>query len=368
MDFENEVLEEMQNRKIKYNKQYEKWYKTMSEELEKDLLAYSKHLKGRADRIGNCLSLWQWEVYHKNKLMDLQKVNRCMNNRFCPNCRKWDLAGAIHNLRKPLNNLLLQGYYPYLVTLTIPNVGGAELKRAIEKMNKAFRKLFGAYSYSLTGKTKGFQDRLMTFDGALKVLEITYNSDSNTYHPHFHCMFFSLEYDEGLFIKNTIGEWSNKRQSYNFYSSIDIQMMKLWTMCYKEIRLSECNYNNIELKDCYLCDIREMDASGIVEVLKYTFKDTDIVSYVVFKTLVMALDNKRVRQGYGILYNLKVEGDTDGELLLLEEYLEEEEEPELLLTHEINELITDYKEYRKISRKKSDEEIKLINAVLGEKF
>ncbi|MPN56655.1 hypothetical protein SDC9_204345 [bioreactor metagenome] len=142
-------------------------------------------------------------------------------------------------------------------------------------------------------------------------------------------------------------------------------MMKLWTMCYREIRLSECNYNNIELQDCYLCDIREMDSSGIVEVLKYTFKDTDIASYHVFKTLVMALDNKRIRQGYGILYNLKVEGDAEGEALLLEEYLEEAEEPEFLLTHEINELITDYKEYRKISRRRSDEEIQLINEIIG---
>lgn len=365
MDFGNEVLEEMQRRKFNYNNQYAEWYMTMSEELEDSLLAYSKHLRGRADRIGSCLNLWIWDLYRKNKLMDLQRVSRCMNNRFCPNCRKWDLAGAIHNLRKPLNDLLLQGYYPYLVTLTVPNIPGEDLRRTIEKMNKAFRKLFGAYSYSLDGNTKGFKERLMEFQGAIKVLEITYNAESNTYHPHFHCMFFSEEYDESLFIKDTVGEYSNKRHSYNFYCSIDLQIMKLWTMCYREIRLSADNYNKMELEDCYLCDIREMDSSGIVEVLKYTFKDTDIVSYDVFKTLVMALDKKRIRQGYGILYRLKLEDDTDGEMLSLGDYLEEEEDPEFLLTHEINELLTDYKEYRKISRRKSDEEVELISAILG---
>jgi len=362
MNFENEVLEEMQRRKFNYNRKYAYWYRVMSEDLKNSLRAYSNRLKNRADRINSCLNLWQWDVYKKNKLMDLQRVNRCMNNRFCPNCRKWDLAGAIHNLKKPLNDLLLQGYYPYLVTLTVPNVPGEELKRTIERMNKAFRKLFGAYSYSLNSNTKGFNDRLMEFQGALKVLEITYNSKEDTYHPHFHCMFFSLEYDESLFIKDIPGEWSNKRQSYNFYSVMDIQMMKLWTIAYKEIRLTIDNYNKLELQDCYMCDIREMDSSGIVEVLKYTFKDTDIVSYDVFKNLVLALDKKRIRQGYGILYNLKLEGDIDGEVLSLDEYLTDGiEDPENLITREINQLITDYKDYRKISRRKADTEIELID-------
>jgi len=361
MDFENEVLEEMQRRKFNYNRQYARWYLGMSEEYKSSLVSYSKKLKSRANRIGSCLNLWQWDIYYKNKVMDLQKVNRCRNNRFCPNCRKWDLAGAVHNLRKPLNELLMQGYYPYLVTLTVPNVPGEDLKRTIEKMNKAFKKLFGAYSYSLTGNTKGFEDRLMEFEGALKSLEITYNAKENTYHPHFHCMFFSQEYDESLFNKDIVGEWSNKRQSYNFYSSIDIQIMKLWTMYYKEIRVSEDNYNNTQLQDCYICDIREMDSAGIVEVLKYAFKDTDIFDYSVFKTLVMALDKKRIRQGYGLLYRLKLEDDVEGEVLSLEDYLDEEEDPEKLLTYEIKELITDYKDFRKISRRKADTELDLIN-------
>lgn len=359
MNFENEVLEEMQRKKINYNKKYSKWYLEMSKEFEK-LKVYSQKLEKRAERINNCLNFWEWDVYKKNKLMDLQKVNRCLNNRFCPNCRKWDLASAIHNLRKPLNNLLLEGYYPYLITLTVPNVTGEKLRKTIDKMNKAFRKLFGAYSYSLDGKTKGFKERLMQFEGALKVLEVTYNKEVNTYHPHFHCMFFSTEYDESIFKKEVPGEWSNKRQCYNFYSIIDMQIMKLWTMYYNNIRLSIKNYNSFKLEDCYLCDIREMNSAGIVEVLKYTFKDTDIVSYNVFKTLVEALDKKRIRQGYGILYNLKLEGDAEGEILDLENYLTEEETPKKLITHEIKELISDYREYTKISRKKASDELKII--------
>ena len=111
MDISNEVLEDMQKRKFNYNRQYANWYMAMSEEFKDELVAYSERLKGRADRISCCLNLWQWDMYRKNKLMDLQRVNRCLNNRFCPNCRKWDLVGAIHNLRKQINKLLIVGYY-----------------------------------------------------------------------------------------------------------------------------------------------------------------------------------------------------------------------------------------------------------------
>jgi plasmid rolling circle replication initiator protein Rep len=352
MDFSNDTLNEMRIKKDMYNTLYSNWYLEMSKEF-KDLTAYSDHLIKKSDRIRSCLNLWSWDVYHKNKLMDLQKVNRCMNNRFCPNCRKWDLAGAIHNLSKPFNMLLNKGYYPYLVTLTVPNVDAEALKGTIDKMNKAFKKVFGAFNYTLTGTTKGFSERYIEVAAALKVLEITYNSVKDTYHPHFHCIFFSEDYDEGIFIKDIPGEWSSKRQSYNFYSLMDIQVMKLWTMFYTNTRLTANNYNGLNTADLFLCDIREMDSSGIVEVLKYTFKDTDIVKYDVFKIIEIALENKRIRQGYGLLYNLKLEGETEGDKLSLMEFLTEIEEPEKLLTQGIEQLINEFKEYRKISRSKA---------------
>lgn len=100
-----------------------------------------------------------------------------------------------------------------------------------------------------------------------------------------------------------------------------------------------------------------MDSAGIVEVLKYTFKDTDIKSYDVFKNIELAISNKRIRQGYGILYNLKLEDDADGEKLSLEEFLNESEVPSLLVVREIKELLTSYRDYKKISRSKVHEDI-----------
>lgn len=360
MEFTNEVLNEMKE-KLKYNELYGNWYYGLSEEF-KEVKVYSERIKKRGNKIQSCMDLWLWDKYEKNKLLDLQKVNRCMNNRFCPNCKKLDLARTIHNFREPFNKMLSSGYNPYLLTLTVPNCSADNLRDTIDKMNKAFKKFFNAFNYPLVNATnKGFSERLIEFGGALKVLEITYNKETKLFHPHFHVMIFSEDYEERLFKKFIPGAWSNKHKKQIFNSHMDIHIMKIWKMCYDGIRMSIKNYKNMPSNwyDLYMCDIKEMNEKGIYEVLKYTFKDSDIKNYYVFKTLVLALENKRIRQGYGILYNLKCENESDGELQGIEEFLEidKKEAPQQLLTKELNQLIQDYHHYKKISRFKADIEL-----------
>lgn len=348
--FTNEVLEEIKTKKD-YNITYSKYYYRLSQEYKKfNLPVRSKRIFHKSERIKDCMNLWLWDIYHKNKIMDLQKVNRCMDSRFCPNCKKFNLASAIHNLRPAFSQLFYDGYYPYLMTLTIPNVVGDNLRDTIDKLNKSFRKFFRLLS---DNNREGFKDRFLTFDAALKVLEITVNSRDNTYHPHFHVMIFSKEYDETLFDKKYDGPYQRKSKSFIKYSDMDIQIMKLWKMCFDGISITKNNYNNLsdDWFDLYQCDIKEMNEKGIYEVLKYTFKDTDIKNYDNFKNIFIALEGKRIRQGYGLLYNIKVEEEADGEKLELE--LLEKENPEHLLTREINQLITTYHDYKKISRFKN---------------
>lgn len=363
MDFTNEVLTEMKD-KLKYNRGYMNWYYGLSKEFV-HAKVYSDRIKKRGDKIGSCLDLWLWDKYEVNKLLDLQKVNRCMNNRFCPNCKKFDLASTIHNFKLPFSQLLADGYYPYLLTLTVPNCRGEDLRDTIDCMNKSFKKFFNALNYPLVGATnKGFSERFIQFDAALKVLEITFNKNTKEFHPHFHVMIFSKEYDEILFKKTIPGAWSNKKNCQLYNSHMDIHIQKIWKMCYDKIRMSVKNYSLMSNNwyDNYMCDIKEMDYKGIYEVLKYTFKDSDIKNYYVFKNLVIALENKRIRQGYGLLYGLKCENENEGDLQDLEEYLEvdKKETPQQLLTKELNSLIKDYHDYRKISRFKAYNELENI--------
>lgn len=348
MILNNDSLEKMKLKRV-HNKKYSKWFFGLSKEYEG---SRSSALKNRSDRVNDCLNFWMWDKYTKNKLLDLRAVNRCNDNRFCPNCRAFDLAHAINNLSPHFSKLLQDGYLPFLLTITVPNVPGDELRATIEKMNTAFRKFFNLLSLPIGTGQHGFSERLVRFHAAIKVFEVTYNKKSNTFHPHFHVMVFTDEYDEGIYYKHIKGLYSRKRQSYNYHSHMDMHIMKIWTMCYDNIRMTVKNYEKFDddLKNMYLCDIKEMDSNGVREVLKYTFKDTDILNYYVFKTLYFALEHKRIRQGYGLLYNVKLESESDGEKQSLDEYLTIKENPEQLVTQEINQLQTVYGDYRKISR------------------
>lgn len=347
LEYTNEILEDINRKKLE-NKRYSRYYFRLSKELN-DQAVLSKKIKNRSENILNCLNLWQWDKYDNNKLLDLQKVNRCKNNRFCPNCRKLDLARSIHSFNKPFTDLMIEGNYPYLLTLTIPNCTSNNLEETINLLNKSFTRLWRGF-YEDSQNTIKFRE--LEFTACLKVLEITYNKHLKTYHPHLHCIVFSKQYNVGYFNKCIKGHYSNKRKSVNLHSHADIHIAKIWTMIVDKIRLTEENYflMSDDPTKLYQVDIREMDESGIYEVLKYTFKDSDVSNYQVFKTLVNALERKRLRQGYGALYNIKFEDVQEGDKQSIDDYLTIEENPTNLLTREIKELVTTYKEYRKISR------------------
>lgn len=351
MEFTNDILKKMDNKKQKYNNLYGDYYYAMGMQIPEEFKKY----QGRSDRIKDCLDLWVWDKYEKNKILDLQSVNYCRNNRFCPNCKLLDISKFIHEFRNHYQNLIPQGYNAYMLTLTIPSVPGDDLRGTLDKLNKTFRKLVEKFSYD---DKRAYKDRYIKIDGGIKVLEITFNGLKG-FHPHFHCVVLSKDnIDIDLLDKKIQGKFSNKKNDFNYKSAIDLQFGKLWSMLWYGDRLTQKNINSInynpkekfyqEDKKVLEVDFRELDEKGIYEVFKYTVKDTDIENFYVFKTLVSALENKRIRQGFGILLNMQCEDIVLGEMQELE--LEIEENPSSLHTREINELVTLYRDYKKISR------------------
>lgn len=353
MEFTNEILKDMNLKFKSYNVKYSSWYYGMS----KEFFDFNTKYENRSERIANCLNIWNWDMYEKNKLLDLQSVNRCNNNRFCPNCKLLDISKFIHSFRDVYSEYSKLGYKAYMLTLTVPSVPGSSLRDTLDKLSKSFLKLMQKYTYDINDK-RSYSDRLIKIEGGIKVLEITYN-ESKGFHPHYHCVVFSRDnISLSLLDKKIQGKYSNKINDYTYKSYVDLQIGQLWSMIWYGDRLSRKNINNVVYnpKDKFYSkdkkvlevDFRELDESGIYEVFKYTFKDTDIKNYYVFKTLVQALENKRIRQGFGILFNMQCEEIEDGELQDLN--LEIKENPVSLVTYEINELITTYRSYRKISR------------------
>lgn len=329
--------------KQEYNKLYSEFFMRMFRE------GYGVKLKNKSDRINSCLDVWVWDEYQKNKLLDLKKVNRCNNNRFCSNCKTLDAARFIHYIKPQIQKLIYDDYIPMLLTLTVPNCSGSELVKTLNSMNYTFRKFFEKFN---TLGRNAFALRHCRIFGCLRTLEITHNDLNDSYHPHFHCLIFLKDVDQNLLRKIIKGRYSKKNNAYNYHSKLEIQFMKIWSMLYKKIRLTQKNYN-LHPDDPFddqnlVIDLRPLDIDGIYEVVKYTVKDVDMTSYKVFKVYVIALENRRIRQTYGDLLDFDEENFDVGEYQELE--LEIEEDPEQLIVQDITELFTKYKEYKKISR------------------
>lgn len=103
--------------------------------------------------------------------------------RLCPLCtwrRSLKLFSQISKIISWINN---KNNVKYLfVTLTIKNCVDTELKNTLNLLNKGYKKLVG-------NAGKGTTILSENLVGYLKVIEITYNSTDNTYHPHIHCIF-----------------------------------------------------------------------------------------------------------------------------------------------------------------------------------
>lgn len=376
----------MLNDKGLYNRKYAKWYYRMYLESGGQLRyvdvdgkrklrpvdnCFTNAYFNRAERIDDCMNLWLWDKYDQNKILDLQRVNRCKNRAFCPNCKKLNVSRFIHDFRGIMPKLL-DDYDFYMLTLTVPSVhddgSGKSLNAFLGLLSKKFQDLnrkFTAPLYTPTGKlsSKALRNRYFVMSGGIRVLEITYNH-VHGFHPHLHCLVLVPKgsIDSYLLEDAVKGKFSIKRNSYNYWSLVELQIGKAWSMLWYDISFRfwdkyefdpsvtymTCDgestpYKNLEIDFCPL------DDKGIYEIFKYTFKNSDVSNYNVFTSLVRALEHKRLRQGFGLLYNYKCDDDFEsGEVQALE--LEIPEDPEQLLTTEISQLITEYKDYRKISR------------------
>ena len=111
----------------------------------------------------NCSSVVQ-------KIGDKFRSSYC-ERRFCLICNRIRTAKLI-NAYKPVLNTLSDLHF---VTLTIPNVPGYELKKAIQGMTKAFQRIKDNLRKIYQVKIEG-----------IRKLEITYNDVRRDYHPHFH--------------------------------------------------------------------------------------------------------------------------------------------------------------------------------------
>ena len=100
----------------------------------------------------------------------IKTANEYCNSRACLVCNSIRTAKLIEAYGSDL-----RAEKQYFCTLTIVSVKKAELKETIEKMTRQFGLILKALR-----EKKGLKP-----DG-IRRLEITYNKEADTYHPHFH--------------------------------------------------------------------------------------------------------------------------------------------------------------------------------------
>lgn len=323
-EFDNtKILNLIQNKKkayklVKFMTQIEVKEQPLqnADDSEMDYADYTDYLDSKASRMASCMNWWEADVYERNIAIHLKRTFRC-KSKFCPNCKTVEVAKNISKVAGIVKELE-QKHKAYLMTLTAPNVSREEYADMVDKLCKKFKNLITLFSFSINSKY-AYKGRKYTIVGAIRSIETTYNKYEQTYHPHIHAMVFITTQNFEQFEKIHKGEYNRKTRKYNMISDADIELRQIWTRLYNDV---DRRQKDVDL-DGYMCDIRPIeDFKGILEVLKYSFKTRDIDSYEVFSTLYHGTYRRRMKQGYGCLYNLKLEDDgkeTDTPEALFEE-------------------------------------------------
>lgn len=201
--------------------------------------AYKRIHSPKYKRIVECAGYMEFRRYTDNS-MRLHTANFCQM-RLCPTCN-WRRSMKIFAQVSKIMNIIETDYSFVFLTLTCRNVSGKGLSRHIDMMFSAFKALC---------LRKQFKSAVR---GWCRAFEITYNWESEEFHPHFHCI---LAVDKTYF-------------KSEFYISQD-DFCVMWQDCLK------ADYKPI-------VDVRVFKASTqgkgkeIAEVAKYTIKSSNIMA------------------------------------------------------------------------------------------
>lgn len=224
--------------------EYEKYFGKLEEKLnlkQKKHKIYEKSAKiaGKSDNFINnfkeCGSLIG--LNNDNKIV---RANFC-KSRLCPVCCWKKSIKTFIDVKRIITELGENHKY-IMLTLTQKNCRPEELDKEIDKINYAFKRLRQKAKFK------------RAYKGHIRTLEITYNSEQGTFHPHTHII---LDTCEGYFERNS-----------DIYITHN-EMMKMWSDL---INQEHCN---LDIRAIHGTSIRELE-KAIAEVAKYTLKLSDI--------------------------------------------------------------------------------------------
>ena len=194
----------------------------------------------KAYRVEECGTLLSFKKIDE-ELKKLFKANFC-KDRLCPMCTWRRSMKIFGQVSKVMDRALEDKEYRFLfLTLTVKNCAGEELSNEIDRMFKSLELLF---------KRKEVKGIVI---GYFRGLEVTYNEECDTYHPHFHIILMV-------------------NKSY-FTQSVQYISQKKWTELWKDCL--KVDYTPIVNVKAFKTASKEQTRKSICEVAKYTVKDND---------------------------------------------------------------------------------------------
>ena len=204
-----------------------------------------------------------WSAWHCSRILKVthyekhtKVVGKYCKQRFCTVCNRVRTAMYINGYSPIIDNWISTNDKPYFLTLTRRNCRGRSLKNNIQISQNFFRWL---------NKKMAKEKKSLKY---LRKLEVTFNYEKTTYHPHYHIVCENLD-TAGIIL----GEWMNY---FKFEVSINAQ------------------------------DVRECDEKAKIELFKYF---TDIIKKkdgiykfepLAFDLIISAIDRVRIFQPVGI--------------------------------------------------------------------
>lgn len=134
-------------------------------------ILYDETLKKNADKAQRLLECSKFISTYTGGDEDFMLLNRC-KQRFCPECEKINAIKRFSKLSKRLKELEDSGKVAMHYIFTIRNCEGSNLRETISKMNKALSAFL----------------RKCKITDCTKRMEVTYNENKQSFHPHFHCI------------------------------------------------------------------------------------------------------------------------------------------------------------------------------------
>jgi plasmid rolling circle replication initiator protein Rep len=190
----------------------------------------SKGEEDKARKITECATMLGFT--NIDNVAHIVKANFC-RERICSVCAWRRQARFVSQMRPVLSYLSDRDYELLFVTLTVRNVTYAELDKTIDHMLKSYDRLLHNKKI------------ISSWHGKIRSLELTYNSEDKTFHPHIHIL---------VAVKHS-------------YFSAPGEFVSQQELCERWKKSLGAEYVPV-------CDIRKVTDTerGAVETLKYAFK------------------------------------------------------------------------------------------------